>query len=80
MSQVRHRQFLIAAGRLLVAQLVQAQQPGRKYRVGALFVGGGAATQLYRSALRERLATHGFVEGRNLAIDARGACCCAPTG
>jgi putative ABC transport system substrate-binding protein len=38
-----------------------------------LFVGGAAATELYRSALRDRLATHGFVEGRNLKIDARGA-------
>ncbi len=29
--------------------------------------------ELYRTALRERLASHGFVEGRNLHIDARGA-------
>lgn len=73
MSQGGRRQFLLAAGSLLAAPLVHAQQPGRNYRVGALFVGAGASMQPYRSALRDRLATHGFVEGRNLSIDARGA-------
>lgn len=29
--------------------------------------------ELYRTALRERLAGHGYVEGKNLHIDARGA-------
>ncbi|MEK6246195.1 MAG: ABC transporter substrate-binding protein [Pseudomonadota bacterium] len=67
------RRFLLATGSLLAARLVHAQQQGRNYRVGALFVGGAAATELYRSALRDRLATHGFVEGRNLKIDAQGA-------
>ena len=73
MGQVRRRRFLLAGGSLLAAPLVHAQQPRRNFRVGALFVGGAAATQLYRAALRDRLATHGFVEGRNLTIDARGA-------
>lgn len=73
MRQIGRRRFLLATGSLLAAPLVRAQQPGRNYRVGALFVGAGAATQLYRSALRDRLATHGFVEDHNLKIDARGA-------
>jgi len=50
-----------------------AQQPGRTYRIGALLGGGREAMQRYRAALVERLATHGFVEGRNLEIDARGS-------
>ena len=73
MKRIRRRQFLLAAGSLLAAPLAHGQQPGRNYRVGALFVGGAAATDQYRSALRDRLASHGFVEGRNLKIDSRGA-------
>lgn len=73
MGQVLRRQFLIATGALLAGPLARAQQPGRTYRIGVLFVGGAAATEKYRSALRDRLASQGFVEGRNLEIDARGA-------
>jgi putative ABC transport system substrate-binding protein len=62
---------LIAAGALLGAPLVRAQTPGRTYRVGALFPFSPLSGQPYVAALRERLATHGFVDGRNLAIEPR---------
>ena len=70
---LRRRDLVLASSALLAAPFARAQQPGRIYRIGALFAGGAAAMQLYRSALKERLALHGFVEGRNLQIDARGA-------
>jgi putative ABC transport system substrate-binding protein len=72
MSGFARRRFLIAAGAFLGAPLARAQT-GRIYRVGALFVGGAVATKVYRSALLEQLAAHGFVEGRNLRVDAHGA-------
>ena len=45
-----------------------AQQPGRDYRIGVLLSGPEPAMRRYLDALRERLAEHGFVEGRNLRI------------
>lgn len=71
-SLLRRRNFLLATGALLASPLARAQQPGRSYRVGAL-LSSGPGMELYRKALRERLASHGFVEGRNLHIDARGS-------
>ena len=72
MGRVGRRQFLIAAGALLAAPRIgRAQQPGRTYRVGALFAGDSETRQLLRSALTERLSTHGFVEGGNLRIEYR---------
>ena len=73
MGLVGRRQFLIAATASFVAQFARAQQPGRTYRVGALFSGDAEAMQLYRSALSERLSTRGFVEGRNLRIEHRSS-------
>jgi ABC-type uncharacterized transport system substrate-binding protein len=71
MSQSGRRRFLVGASALLAAPLAVAQQPGRRYRVGAII--GSPAMQFYVAVLKERLASHGFVEGRNLQIDARGA-------
>jgi putative ABC transport system substrate-binding protein len=64
--------LLLAAGAMLAAPLAHAQKAGRKYRVGVLLA-SGPRMERYRAALVERLAGHGFVEGRNLEIDARGA-------
>ncbi len=60
-----------AAGALLAAVPVRAQQIGRTYRVGILSPLSGLAGGPYLAALREQLAKHGFVEGRNLTIDVR---------
>ena len=73
MGQFGRRQFLIAASASFAAQFARAQQPGRTYRVGALFAPGAEAMQQYRSALSEGLSTHGFVEGRNLRIEHRSS-------
>lgn len=61
-----------AAGALLAAPLVRAQTPGPKYRIGVL-LSGGPGMDRYFVALREQLAKHGFVNGGNLHIDARGS-------
>jgi putative ABC transport system substrate-binding protein len=72
---MNRRQFVVAAaaGALLPATSAFAQQPSRKYRIGYLFPLPPSVNEPYLAAVRERLATHGFVEGKNLEIDARRA-------
>lgn len=60
-----------AASAMLAAAGVRSQQPGRTYRVGFLPPLAGLGAQPYVTALREELAKHGFVAGRNLTIDVR---------
>lgn len=48
-----------------------AQQPGRAYRVGLFLGGTSTAVARQRKAIVDRLATHGFVEGRNLQVELR---------
>jgi putative ABC transport system substrate-binding protein len=72
MGQVGRRQFLIATGGVLTAPLIAQAQPrrdGRPYRIAVLFGAGGESMQRYLSALSERLAKLGFVQGQNLHID-----------
>ena len=65
MNHVRRRQFLLAAGALLVAPIVaQAQRATKPYRVGVLTT--EAQTTLQRS-LREL----GYVEGRDVVFEIR---------
>jgi len=72
MGPMERRHFLIATGALLAApRTSRAQQSGRSYRVGVVFGGGAVQLQLYRSALSERLSTHGFITGENLRIEYR---------
>lgn len=72
MSRNRRRQFLLAAGTLFVAPLAaRAQQPERTYRVGLFLGGTETAVARQRKAIVDRLAAHGFVEGRNLQVDVR---------
>lgn len=73
MQRTGRREFLLGAAALAAAPLARAQQAGRTYRVAAMLAGGNEANRIYRRALSGQLATHGFVEGRNLAIEARGA-------
>lgn len=47
-----------------------AQQAGRRYRVGLLLPTNLHAAERL-AIVRERLASHGFIEGRNLRIDMR---------
>lgn len=73
MNQWKRRRFLLAAGALLAARRVEAQQTGRHYRVAVLVPFGTPTGEQYLHALRERLATHGFVAGRNLTLEPRAA-------
>jgi putative ABC transport system substrate-binding protein len=71
---VRRRDFIaIVAGSVTGWPLVApAQQPGKVYRIGMLATGGAfAVTDERRKSLWETLAARGFVEGRNLIVDAR---------
>jgi putative ABC transport system substrate-binding protein len=68
MGHMGRRLFLIAVGATLSDRLVRAQQPGRKYRVGVLLAGSAENAQRYRSSFVDRLASRGFIEGKNLEI------------
>jgi hypothetical protein len=46
-----------------------AQLAGRKFRVLAIH-SAPIQSGPYHGALKERLATHGFIEGKNLVLDA----------
>jgi putative tryptophan/tyrosine transport system substrate-binding protein len=64
---------LIAALGLLAAPLVaEAQQAGKIYRVGVLS-GGAAQPNPFLDAFRQSLLALGWVEGRNVTIEARFA-------
>jgi putative ABC transport system substrate-binding protein len=51
---------------------VRAQESGRIYRVGVLFSEGSYSMTPDRDVVREQLAAHGFVDGRNLQMTWRG--------
>jgi len=70
MGPIERRQFLIAASALLAAPKTGwAQRSDRTYVVGALLGGVPVDRERYRAVLRERLATHGFIEGKNLRME-----------
>lgn len=60
-----------AASAMLAAVPVRAQQPGRTYKIGILMPASGLGAAAHISAAREQLASHGFVDGRNLSIEVR---------
>lgn len=72
MRRMRRRQILLASAAWAAVPCALAQRPGRVYRVGVLFNGGSSVWGPYRTALLERLAQHGFVEGTNLEMLWRG--------
>jgi putative ABC transport system substrate-binding protein len=72
LRDIRRRKLLLGAGALLASPLARAQKPARTYRVGVLLA-SGPGMERYHDALRGQLANYGFVEGRNLSIDARGS-------
>src|SRR6266480_2105020 len=66
--RVRRRQFIFATSALLVAPLaVEAQPVGKVYKIGILSNGDPARDRTFRQGLRDL----GYVEGRNLVIEAR---------
>ena len=64
--------FVAVAGGLLAAPLASEAQPaGRVWRVG--YLDQGSHSTAYVNGLREGLRELGWIEGRNLAIEARFA-------
>ena len=70
---MKRREFLVTISSTLLVAPAFAQQSSRVYTVGVLFGGAKASMPTYRAALVERLAAHGFVEPRNLHIEARAS-------
>lgn len=72
MGQVRRRQFLFASTALLVAPIVEAQQRDSPVRIGWIAIGTPTSrTSLFLDAVKLGLRELGYVEGRNLVIEAR---------
>jgi putative ABC transport system substrate-binding protein len=69
----RRKALAVLLASLTGPRAAVAQQPGRSYRLGVLFSGGSLSMEPYRDAVRERLATYGFIEGRNLQTTWRGS-------
>jgi len=73
MSRVQRRDFLIAAGALLVAPLAaEAQQTAKVARIGIL-AGNKAASPHTLEAFLRGLRDLGYIEGRNVVIEYRDA-------
>jgi len=70
MRQFRRRNFLIAAGALLVVPLARAQA-GRTYRIGSAYIARAAIVGPYEEAFLAALRELGFERGKNLVYDVR---------
>jgi putative tryptophan/tyrosine transport system substrate-binding protein len=66
MNQVRRRQFLLAAGVLLVAPIAaQVQKATKPYRIGVL------QTEESQTLLQQNLRELGYIEGRDIVFEIR---------
>ncbi|MBL8383575.1 MAG: ABC transporter substrate-binding protein [Burkholderiales bacterium] len=72
---MRRRRFLgLAAAAAAVPASARAQVPGRNYRIGMLMPTAPPADGVNAAAMiPQALGTHGFVAGRNLAVERRYA-------
>jgi putative ABC transport system substrate-binding protein len=68
---VKRRRFLLSALTLAGLPRISVAQMPRTFRIG--WIGGGSAegSALFLDVLRGGLAEHGYIEGRNLIIEAR---------
>jgi putative ABC transport system substrate-binding protein len=73
--EIPRRAFMaVIAGGLLAAPLAaEAQQTGKLWRIGYLDQGSTAGSRPYVDGLRQGLRDLGWVEGRNIAVEARFA-------
>ena len=71
---MKRRRFLLSTLALAgVPKIAMAQSATRIFRIGWIVGGSAAGSALFLEALRAGLAEHGYVEGRNLVIEARYA-------
>jgi putative ABC transport system substrate-binding protein len=69
---MNRRAFVAGLGAVLTAPLgAQAQQAGRVYRIGYVNPGGASLAPIRLEPLRQGLRELGYVEGRNLVLEAR---------
>ena len=64
---------LLTTALLSIAPFVEAQQPGKVYRIGYLDPSSAAATAGLLDAFRQELNKRGWVEGKNIIIEYRYA-------
>lgn len=70
----RRREFLLAAGGLLVASVAHAQSAGTVYRIGYLGLGRSVTSprrQAQFDAFRQGMHTAGWIEGQHYVMDMR---------
>ena len=71
MNNALRRSMLFAAAAMMIAPLAaRAQQASKLHRIGLLWI-KSSDTSPYLKTFRERLRTHGYVEGTNIQIDER---------
>jgi len=71
---MKRRRFLLSTLALAgVPKITMAQSETRMFRIGWIVGGSAAGSALFLEALRAGFAEHGYVEGRNLVIEARYA-------
>jgi putative ABC transport system substrate-binding protein len=71
---IDRRTFLAGTGAVLLAVplAAEAQQAGKVYRVGVMFV-GSVGPHAYLDAFQQGLRELGWIEGKNLALEVRAA-------
>ncbi len=65
--------ILALATAFVDTRFVEAQQPGKVYRIGVLSSGGPEQESFLQATLREHLRERGWVEGQNLVVEWRYA-------
>jgi hypothetical protein len=71
---MKRRRFLLSTLALAgVPKIAMGQSATRVFRIGWIVGSTAAGSALFLEALRAGLAEHGYVEGRNLVIEARYA-------
>src|SRR5213595_1748001 len=71
---MKRRRFLASTLALAsLPRITAAQSPSKVFRIGWIIGGSADGSALFLDALRAGLAEHGYVEGRNLVVEARYA-------
>src|SRR5690242_1094650 len=65
--------FAIALTFAFGGALVDAQQPGKVFRIGYLDPSTASSSAVQLQVLRQELSNHGWIEGKNITIEYRFA-------